>query len=97
MLALTHRLLELRRAEPALNGGRCTLVRNVPDDCVAYLRESAAKRYLILLNFSPNPLRISLPEFGAAQIAISTNPDREGQVDLGAFDLAAHEGCILTI
>lgn len=97
MLALTRRLLELRRAEPALNVGRCTLVRNVPDDCVAYLRESAGKRYLILLNFSANPLRISLPEFGAAQIAVSTNPDRQGQIDLGGFDLAAHEGCVVSI
>jgi alpha-glucosidase len=97
MLNLSRRLLELRRAEPALNSGRCTLVSNVPDDCVAYLRESGSQRYLILLNFSANPLRISLPDFGTAGIALSTNPDRLGEADLGAFDLAAHEGCILNL
>jgi alpha-glucosidase len=94
-LALTRRLLELRRAEPALNAGRYIPVQNAPDDCIAYIRESGTQRYLILLNFSSVSLRISLPEMGTAKIVISTNPDRQGQVDLGAFDLAAHEGCIV--
>jgi alpha-glucosidase len=95
MLTLSRRLLELRRAEPALNSGRYIPVPNVPDDCLAYIRERGTQRYLILLNFSSTPLRIALPEWGTSQIAISTNPARKGVVDLREFELAANEGCIV--
>ena len=82
---------------PALLNGRYNAVDNVPEGCFAYLREHAEQQMLVALNFSDNEHRLSLPDLGAGQLAISTHLDREGTIDPAALDLRGHEGVIVEL
>src|SRR3989440_6211284 len=64
MLSLTHTLLEVRRATPALARGSYTSIEGVPEDCYVYVRQFGGQRRLIALNFSGSEQHISLPEMG---------------------------------
>jgi glycosidase len=97
MLALTRRLLALRRESDALTFGSYAYVEPVPDDVYAYLREGGDGRYLIALSFSDGPRTLALPNLGRGEVVASTRMDRDGEVDSGTVDLRAHEGVVLRL
>lgn len=97
MLTLTRRLLELRRAHPALSiGDYCSL--DVGDKRVfAYCRSAGNERFLVALNLSLEATTACLPLDGLMQIALSTELDREGRIDPGPLALRPNEGVIIRI
>jgi alpha-glucosidase len=97
MLNLTRALLALRRATPALSAGGHEPVPAVPDDCLVFVRAAGAARVLVALNFGDRAHVLDLARLGAGRVALSTGMDREGRVELGAFELRAHEGCVLRL
>ncbi|MGA7731777.1 MAG: alpha-amylase family glycosyl hydrolase [Chloroflexia bacterium] len=98
MLTLFRQLLNLRRASPALSVGGYVDFPSDELDVFSFMREHENERMLVVLNFSHEPHVFGIgPEAGVAQIALSTVPDREGQVDLANVELAADEGVILRL
>jgi len=97
LLALTHALLHLRRATPALSLGSYQPVADAPDDCFLYLRQHGLHRYLIALNFSPDEQHISLPAPGSGRLLLSTFLDRQEAVKLSDFRLRGYEGGIIEL
>lgn len=95
LLNLYRRLLAYRKASPALQLGSYRPVNSVPDDCYAFLREADGQRFVVALNFSTQSRRLSLPDLGRGEIAISTHLDREGQVSLAELALRSGEGVIV--
>ena len=77
MLALHRRLLALRRAEPALHLGSWTGL-DAPAGVVAYEREHAATRFVVLLNLTREPVAVTLD--GAWVVELSTGLDREAEM-----------------
>jgi alpha-glucosidase len=59
MLSLYRRLLELRRAEPALHGGAWQEV-GVGGSALAYLRTDGDRRFLVVLNLDSRPEELPL-------------------------------------
>ncbi len=96
-LALTRRLLALRRATPALHGGEYRTIPGAPDDCYLYERTGDGQRFLISLNFSDAARTLTLNGFDSARLLLSTQLDREGAVDLAAFTLRPYEGCLFAL
>ena len=97
MLALTHTLLKLRRATPALTRGSYAPIAGVPEDCFVYVRQFGKQRRLIALNFSSREQQIQLPEMGHGSVLISTHMDREEPVDLASLRLRSDEGCVIEL
>jgi alpha-glucosidase len=96
LLSLTRRLLALRRASPSLSFGRYRSLggEDVPDDCFVFVREAAAERMLVALNFADVERRLMLP--GAeCMLLLSTHLDREGTVGGGTPWLRPSEGCVV--
>ncbi|MBZ0317079.1 MAG: alpha-glucosidase C-terminal domain-containing protein [Anaerolineae bacterium] len=97
MLALTSRLLALRRATPALHVGSYKTVHQSNEHCLAYIREYEGERWLIALNFSDAAQTLNLPISQSGQIVLSTGLDREESVNLGSLHLRANEGCLIKL
>ncbi|KAB2856110.1 MAG: DUF3459 domain-containing protein, partial [Anaerolineae bacterium] len=97
MLALTRRLLALRRATPALHVGSYKTVQQSNEHCLAYMREYEGERWLVALNFSDAAQTLNLPLNQSGQIVLSTGLDREESVNLGSFHLRANEGCLIKL
>jgi alpha-glucosidase len=97
MLSLYHRLIALRRGEPALEVGRFEAVE-AAGDVLAYIRRGRADEsaFLVALNLGPRPhaLRCPVP---AGTIALSTGLDREGEAVSGEVRLGANEGLVIRI
>ncbi len=97
ILTLYKRLLHLRRATPALYGGRYRPLDVEPDDVYVYLREDGAQRYLVALNFTAAPCTLAIPGETAGRVILSTHLDREEAVSLDALSLRANEGVIIAL
>jgi alpha-glucosidase len=97
LLSLTHALLHLRRATPALSLGSYRPVAASPDDCFLYLRQHGLHRYLIALNFCADEQRIALPTLGSGHLLLSTFLDRQEAVNLSDFRLRGYEGSIIKV
>jgi alpha-glucosidase len=99
MLTLYHRLIQLRRAEPALSIGAKQMLNTDGDgDLVAYIRRGEGKRFLIVLNFASRAHDFRLPENAArGRLAISTHLDRDGESIDGTIRLCADEGVIVEL
>ena len=97
LLSLYRRLIELRRAEPALTVGDYAALP-AGDDLVAYMRKAGRRRLLIMLNFGARPRKFDLNELEAqAVLLLSTHLDRE-QKKLGAeLRLRPDEGVIVEL
>jgi alpha-glucosidase len=94
ILALHRRLIALRRAEPALSVGRYQRCF-ATDDVLVYMREAAARRFLVALNFSGKPAAVTcagLPSIGT--VMLSTSLDREGERFDERIELRADEGIV---
>ncbi|HEX8906625.1 MAG TPA: alpha-amylase family glycosyl hydrolase [Longimicrobiaceae bacterium] len=94
MLALHQRLLALSRAEPALSVGSWTPV-DAEGDVLAYLREHAGSRFLIVLNLGPSP---AAPGFDAdGEVVLSTDINRNAVPVRGRIELKGDEGVIVRL
>ena len=99
MLTLYHRLIALRRAEPALEVGRFEPVEG-DGDVLAYTRRSrrGESAFLVALNFGPRAHKLRLAASASRGIvALSTHPERNGAVISGELDLEPDEGAIVRL
>ena len=92
MLSLYRRLINLRRASPALTHGAYRAVA-VDEDVLCYERAQADQRFLVALNFGGRPKEISLPSWSRRHILLST--DTQGVDPAVPFVLRPHEGAIV--
>lgn len=97
LLSLTHALLQLRRATPALSLGGYTSIESMSPDCLVYQRQYEQQRCLIALNFSGSEQRISLPGTDGGRILLSTYLDRNEAVEPGDVRLRPHEGVMIEL
>ena len=101
MLNLYRRLLAYRRATPALQWGSYRPFDPgspaAQETCFVFLRQADEQRVLVALNFSSQEQKLSLPALGRGRIAVSTDLDREGEVNLADFSLRGNEGVIIEI
>ncbi|ALA60254.1 alpha-glucosidase [Nitrospira moscoviensis] len=100
--SLYRRLLELRRASPALSRGHYRLVEGGPGDCLLYERAArtdggAIERMLIAVNFSERGLSFALPAGCApGRVLLSTDPDASaGKWDPRQVRLSPNEGLLV--
>jgi alpha-glucosidase len=94
MLTLYRRLIALRRAAPALHVGAYR-ARATEGDLIAYLREGAGRRFLVVLNLGPQAQTYVLGDLGAGRIAVSTHLDRDDEAVRGTLDLRGDEGLVV--
>jgi len=97
ILSLYHRLIELRRAEPALSVGAFASLPT-DDHVMAYVRKAGDRRLLILLNFAAHACGFDLSILEAqAKLLLSTHLDRH-QEQLGDdLQLRGDEGVIIEL
>ncbi len=100
LLRLYRALAALRRAEPALNRGAIEVIDVGADGVLAYRRTAPGRDgFLVVLNLGRrdhtlDPLHLA----GAnAQLALSTDPQRETAVLAHAIPLAANEGIVIRL
>ena len=93
ILSLVRRLIDLRRAEPALHGGAITLLP-VQGSLLTYVRTAEGARFQIALNLAAEPVTFDAP---AGRIALSTDRNREGEAVRGKIRLAPSEAIIVRL
>ena len=98
ILNLYHRLIDLRRKEPALSVGDYAALP-AGDDLIAYMRKSAERRFLIALNFAGQSRNFNVGELQArtALLRISTYLDREHERVENELLLRADEGVVVEL
>jgi len=97
ILTLYHRLIGLRRAEPALAVGAFASLP-VVDGVMAYVRKSGERRLLIVLNFVPRARIFNLRTLGArAVLLLSTLLDRNQEQLAEEIQLRSDEGVIVEL
>jgi alpha-glucosidase len=104
LLHLIRRLLELRRATPALSIGRYRRLTDTPDDCLAYLREHDGQRVAVVLNFGDDPAVVDLgygqagaaASDGALTVLLNTGP-RPASEGGAVVRLQARAGAVLEL
>jgi alpha-glucosidase len=94
MLQLVRRLIELRRAEPALSIGDWA---PLDGDCdvLAYERRAGDRRIVVLLNLASGPSTVALPVSFSGRIILSTQPDRADEAVGTVAHLGPDEGVII--
>ena len=97
MLALTQRLLHLRKTYPALAVGVYRTLSELPDTILGYVRELEDQQVLVVLNFSADGQIVDLAAYGAGELLASTYMDRTGPVELQQLQLRGDEGCIVLL
>jgi alpha-glucosidase len=98
LLALTRRLLELRRASPALSVGAYTSCDTGDQHVFAYLRTHGDEQLLVALNFDAAPLQLDFSSLGAhGQVLACTLMDHAGTVNLGELTLRPYEGLLVKV
>jgi len=96
-LMLYHRLIALRRAEPALSMGEFASLP-VNDDVMAYVRKAADRRLLIVLNFVSQARSFDLGGLEAqAELLLSTHLDRNREPLGDELQLRGDEGVIVEL
>ncbi|MCP4537425.1 MAG: DUF3459 domain-containing protein [Chloroflexi bacterium] len=96
MQSLYRRLLWYRRNSPALYGGSYQPL-DVDNDCFVYLRTAGDEQLLVVLNFTAEPRRLSIPGQDMGRAVISTHLDREEKVSLSDLQLRPNEGVIINL
>ena len=98
MLTLHRRLIDLRRAEPALCVGSYAPVE-AGGDVLAYIRAAneGDRRFLVALNLGPEPHRLDLGATLAGRVVIGTHPDREGTTVRDTLALRSDEGALIAL
>jgi alpha-glucosidase len=97
ILTLYHRLIELRRSEPALSMGEFAPLP-ADDDLIAYVRKTRERRLLIVLNLGSEARRFNLSDLEArASLLLSTHLDRDQEYSSDQLQLRADEGMIVEL
>jgi alpha-glucosidase len=97
MLALTQKLLALRRSTPALYAGRYQPLDQDSAASFVYMRTHGNARWQIAVNLSAQDQTLHLPDMGSGTIQLSTYLDRDGPVDLNALRLRGNEGVLIRL
>ena len=98
ILNLYRRLLSYRKSTPALQWGGYHPIDLIPEDCFAFTRLATSEpTLLVILNFSSQDQKVSIPELGTGRITLSTSLDRSEQVDLRDLTLKGDEGLIVEL
>lgn len=99
MLNLFKALTTLRRNEPALHAGGYRAVETDVEDIFSYLRSShETDDFLIILNFGDGQHSLDLSSIASkANIAVASDMQRSGNVDLSAVEIHANEGLVLRL
>ena len=96
-----RKLLAYRKSTPALLWGSYSSIdpgsREAQQNCFVFERQAGDQRVLIALNFSSQEQTLSLPGLGKGKILLSTNLDRDSEVNLADFKLRANEGYIMDL
>jgi alpha-glucosidase len=97
ILALYHRLIELRRAEPALSVGEFAPLP-AREDLMAFVRKVNERRLLIVLNLSATAQSFSIAELQCrGSLLLTTHLDRSREELLDKLELRANEGAIVEL
>jgi len=96
-LMFARRLLELRRALPALVLGSYQSIEQENVNCFVYLRQHDDQRYLIVLNFSAQDQVVTVAGHTQGYIVLSTTVDGEGFIDLSEIHLRSNEGILINV
>ena len=96
MLNLYRRLIALRRARPTLSAGRYRALA-ATGDLLIYLREDEAAHILVALNLGDEPTSVELGAGFAGRVAVSSLPDRDGEVIAGRLDLRPADGLVVVL
>ena len=97
ILTLYHRLIELRRALPALSIGDFAPLP-ADDELMAYIRKTAERRLLVVLNLSAKPKCFSMSELQCGgSLLLSTYLDRSQQMLHDKLALRPDEGAIIQL
>jgi alpha-glucosidase len=91
-LRFYRQLFALRRAEPALQSGSIRLIE-ATDTHLIYARETDMARLIVALNFSDEPVTVTLAKSGA--LLLSTRLDRADEATGPRLALRPHEGAVL--
>ncbi|GAC1383872.1 MAG: alpha-amylase family glycosyl hydrolase [Herpetosiphon sp.] len=98
MLQLYRALTAIRRREPALYGGSYAAVEADRDDVFAYMRTGANNSFLVVLNFGSESQVLDLHAVGeAGEIAVASDMQRRGRVDLQSLTLHGNEGLVIRL
>jgi alpha-glucosidase len=96
VLNLYRKLLQFRKATPALNGGSYRALGGFPEDSFVFIRQSGGKKVLVVLNSAADPLNCCMTLPGKGRVAVSTGLNREGElVTLDELVVAGKEGLII--
>jgi alpha-glucosidase len=97
ILTLYRRLIELRRAEPALAVGEFAPLP-ASGDLMAYVRKADERRLLIVLNLGPKPQSFDLSDLQCrATLLLSTHLDRGREKLDDKLDLRGDEGGVIEL
>ena len=97
ILTLYRRLIELRRAEPALSVGDFAPLP-APGDLMAYIRKTDQRRLLVVLNLGATPQSFSISDLQCrGSLLLSTHLDRSREVLRDKLDLRGDEGAIIEL
>jgi alpha-glucosidase len=97
ILSLYRRLIELRRAEPALSVGEFAALP-ADDDLMAYIRKTDERWLLIVLNLGAKPQCFSISDLQCrGSLLLSTYLDRNREALLDKVELRADEGAIVEL
>jgi alpha-glucosidase len=94
---LHRRLIELRRARPALRLGRYRPIA-ASGNLLLFVRDREGERLLVALNLGDEPLEVSLTKGKlAGTLLLSTAGDRAGEKVIEALDLRGDEGVVIEL
>ncbi|SEB25611.1 alpha-amylase family glycosyl hydrolase [Variovorax sp. YR216] len=94
MLALYRRLIALRRAQPALNGGNYEALE-ADGEVLAYARNVEGQRLVVLLNFGATPAPISPALMPRQPVLLASTDPARGEFIEGPLMLASCEGVVV--
>lgn len=97
ILTLYRRLIEMRRAEPALSVGDFAPLP-AEGDLMAYVRKADRRRLLIVLNLGAESRSFNVSDLECrGAVLLSTHLDRSGEEVAERLDLRPDEGLILEL
>jgi alpha-glucosidase len=97
MLGLHHRLIALRRAEPAIRIGNYVPVP-AEGNLLVYIRQFENTRFLIILNLSHRTCHFSMSRLAEeGKVVLDTIPEREGITVKGRVSLHGDEAMVIKL
>jgi len=90
-------LLRLRKSSSALSRGTYRGLDGQPEWTYVYLREWVDERFAVALNFSSDPLTISIPGDNEGQVVLSSHLDRDGEEPSTDLSLRGNEAVVIRL